>query len=1270
MKKTWTKVQALLLAALMLVMQTGIVSTAHADAVAFAKVVTLGADLSAEEKESILQFFGVKEEDVKVITITNQDERDMLGLLIPIEQIGTHTYSCAMVSPTVRGGIQVKTANMNYVTSNMIAATLSTSGVVNCDVLTAAPFMVSGTGALTGTMMAYETASGETLDPAKKELANEELVTTEELADEIGQEEATLVVNDIKIRIIRDQVKEEAQVHEVVDDVVDTMENAMEEREAAGGQEAAKISDGKLQNLYSFGAKVSQQDYQYDDMKVTLQRVTENVTEAAGIEDPITETFEDLSEESELADDSILRETDDEALGEDSNVNTTSKSAVTAEAQNTTSVSLEQTAVVAGAEQIIDRNVIFDGSRLYDLNGEPLSAARYSATGAMEGGYIAVQTDAGYGVIAEDGTELVPAQYDAVLTGNRFWQSGIMLKEGTETDYDLENDGSYYKLEKVDVYFIEQQKAEKVAELTGEEVVNFRTSNRYLSIQDRSGSVTIYNEKFEAVAEGLSELGDTADVPGMENIGYDISSVNGQAVVTSADGTQEIKTGYKYVDRVNGDGIRVNDGSGNGTGLLDFEGNTILPAKFKSVELNYSGPYLATETSNYSARGYYAVRDAENKLCYAVKGGAVVYETGFDYSELTVNGASATYKDADGRTHIIAADGVDTALPETISGCYALPHADGMLYRYYDESQTYSQCLVDWHGELLWTGNGTVRMSGNGEYLTISDSSAVTVFKAELPKAPEMEAVDDGRTAAAELEAVGDLPYVTGVTITEETTLPKASQIRNSDNFWVRDPESDSRAYALGAADGSLLTDYAYDSSVYVRGEYGILEVRTDAGWNAANGSGELLTEQTYDVLEVPKEAWLVGYKLKSTTKEEETDFTGTSDAKYTITQADIYHVENGSASLVASLKHDEVAKIDAFDNERIGVCGRDGKWSVYDSSFNAMVTDQDEKYDAESLSDLQNVGVNGQQGLSAYDGTEILPPTYKNVYNYLYDGKYVPVSDGDKTGLIDLEGHLVLPLLFDSVERNYDAIKYLGNYAGYDNLGYFAVVKDGKICYAVASGEVTCETGLEKSELDIEGAAAAKENGDGTFTLFAADGVQSEITAEDLSVCERSCGMLWYGENEDGKSTLYDWHGTVLLEDYDDYHMTYSHGYLAARNGDEITICRVDYEGMDELNAEAHQSSGNNGTAALTRESDSASGSYGAVKKLINSALKIMSSDYEVNASSAASMLKKASGKLTDAGEESAASLLDSAVTLLESGSGDAASVEALLDTVLEMLG
>jgi uncharacterized protein YpuA (DUF1002 family) len=287
--------------------------------------VTLGADLSEDQKTAILKYFGILGENIETLTITNQDERDHLGSYVPIEQIGTRTFSCALVCPTESGGIHVKTANLSWVTSNMIATTLSTSGVVNCDVLAASPFEVSGTGALTGIIMAYETASGQTLDPVKKELATQELITTGSLANDIGQQQATSIVNEIKIQVIQGQVVEPEEVEEIVDEIVDQ-------------KVEYTLSDEDRALLTGLMTQIAEQEYDYDEMKETLERVDENLQNIYDILDadptPEIDEIADDSEEEEqevLPADSILYQTDDSALGSDVIIDSTNQETVETE---------------------------------------------------------------------------------------------------------------------------------------------------------------------------------------------------------------------------------------------------------------------------------------------------------------------------------------------------------------------------------------------------------------------------------------------------------------------------------------------------------------------------------------------------------------------------------------------------------------------------------------------------------------------------------------------------------------------------------------------------------------------------------------------------------------------------------------------------------------------------------------------------------------------------------------------------------------------------
>ena len=114
-----------------------------------ARVVTLGANLTQEQKDTMLKYFGVNKDEVVILEVDNQEERKYLEGVASEAQLGKKTYSCAYVEPTKAGsGINVKTANLTWLTSSMVASTLSTTGMTDADVVVASVFPVSGTGVI------------------------------------------------------------------------------------------------------------------------------------------------------------------------------------------------------------------------------------------------------------------------------------------------------------------------------------------------------------------------------------------------------------------------------------------------------------------------------------------------------------------------------------------------------------------------------------------------------------------------------------------------------------------------------------------------------------------------------------------------------------------------------------------------------------------------------------------------------------------------------------------------------------------------------------------------------------------------------------------------------------------------------------------------------------------------------------------------------------------------------------------------------------------
>lgn len=182
------------------------------------RILTLGANMTLEQKQLIINYLNVDENEVEIITVTNEDEHKYLEGIASPQQIGSRTFSCAYIEPTTSGGIHIKTVNINWADSEMIRNALITSGIENCNIICVSPIEVSGTGSLTGIFKAYEYIGNMELDDEKIELASEELITTMDLAKDIGKETATSLISKLKELVIVNELETEAEISGTIDE--------------------------------------------------------------------------------------------------------------------------------------------------------------------------------------------------------------------------------------------------------------------------------------------------------------------------------------------------------------------------------------------------------------------------------------------------------------------------------------------------------------------------------------------------------------------------------------------------------------------------------------------------------------------------------------------------------------------------------------------------------------------------------------------------------------------------------------------------------------------------------------------------------------------------------------------------------------------------------------------------------------------------------------------------------------------------------------------
>ena len=147
MKKLRRVITSLLIMSIVLVP----VKTACADAVTEKPYLSLGADLTEQQKNTVLELLGVKDDldNYDTMEVTNAEEHKYLGNYISASVIGNKALSSVLVVKSPEGtGIGVETKNISYCTSGMYSNALVTAGVEDADVIVAGPFSITGTAAL------------------------------------------------------------------------------------------------------------------------------------------------------------------------------------------------------------------------------------------------------------------------------------------------------------------------------------------------------------------------------------------------------------------------------------------------------------------------------------------------------------------------------------------------------------------------------------------------------------------------------------------------------------------------------------------------------------------------------------------------------------------------------------------------------------------------------------------------------------------------------------------------------------------------------------------------------------------------------------------------------------------------------------------------------------------------------------------------------------------------------------------------------------------
>lgn len=250
-------------------------------------VVTLGKDLNTEQRNQMLEIFKVDKEDVVIIEVNNEEERKYLEGIASEAQIGSRTISSAYVEMMKKdSGISVETHNISWVTKEMYQGALVTAGVKDARIIAAAPFPVSGTGALTGILKAFEEATGETISEEQKEVAIQEVYWTGELGEDVGQDKASELIRIVKEEIISKDIKNLDDIKNVIINIAGDLNINLENEQIENISQLMDKINGldlntkEIKNqLKNIGEKIEDVVKSNEEVRTLLQRILDAIKE-------------------------------------------------------------------------------------------------------------------------------------------------------------------------------------------------------------------------------------------------------------------------------------------------------------------------------------------------------------------------------------------------------------------------------------------------------------------------------------------------------------------------------------------------------------------------------------------------------------------------------------------------------------------------------------------------------------------------------------------------------------------------------------------------------------------------------------------------------------------------------------------------------------------------------------------------------------------------------------------------------------------------------
>ncbi len=223
------------------------------------EILSFGSDLSDSQEAQLRKYFKAPD-NIEAIYVDSKMALKQFGL--DEKELANFTggwYSSAYVKLLQKeNGVTVNSSNLTLVTNDMLANALITSGILNAEVTASAPFEVTGESALAGILAGAENIMGGELSTSNKKAAQEEIDVSLDLAEEVGDTEASAIINEVKTAVIKDKPSSEEEIKEIIEKVEKKYD--------------VDISATIQNNMVALMSNINDLDLDYSKLKDTLDK--------------------------------------------------------------------------------------------------------------------------------------------------------------------------------------------------------------------------------------------------------------------------------------------------------------------------------------------------------------------------------------------------------------------------------------------------------------------------------------------------------------------------------------------------------------------------------------------------------------------------------------------------------------------------------------------------------------------------------------------------------------------------------------------------------------------------------------------------------------------------------------------------------------------------------------------------------------------------------------------------------------------------------------